>query len=84
MGVLAKAFNSQSGEHRVEVPPSSGTAGALRDGVDAGELLPQGGLPAGQRFAQRIAGLPDDESEALLEALLPELVAVLAKRGDGS
>lgn len=28
---LAKAFNAQNGEHRVEVPPSSGTAGALRD-----------------------------------------------------
>ena len=31
LGVLAKAFNAQSGVHRVEVPPSSGTAGALRD-----------------------------------------------------
>lgn len=32
---LAKAFNSQQTQHRVSVPPSTGTAGAVRD-VEAG------------------------------------------------
>ncbi|MEQ1805668.1 MAG: substrate-binding domain-containing protein [Burkholderiaceae bacterium] len=43
--VLAKAFNAQSGEHRVEVPPSSGTAGALRDVEQGVALLGRVGRP---------------------------------------
>jgi phosphate transport system substrate-binding protein len=35
LGQLAAAFNKQQSEHRVSVPPSTGTAGALRD-VGAG------------------------------------------------
>ena len=31
LNVLAKAFNSQQTQHRVVVPPTTGTAGALRD-----------------------------------------------------
>lgn len=35
LGELAAAFNKQQTEHRVSVPPSTGTAGALRD-IEAG------------------------------------------------
>ena len=35
LGQLAKAFNARQSQHRVVVPPSTGTAGALRD---VGEL----------------------------------------------
>lgn len=31
LGELAKAFNAQQAKHRVMVPPSTGTAGAIRD-----------------------------------------------------
>ena len=31
LGQLAQAFNARQSQHRVVVPPSTGTAGALRD-----------------------------------------------------
>lgn len=50
---LAKAFNAQNGEHRVEVPPSSGTAGALRDAEQGTASLGRVGRPLKDAEKQR-------------------------------
>lgn len=42
---LAKAFNAKQAQHRVVVPPSSGTAGALRDVGDGVSTLGRVGRP---------------------------------------
>lgn len=50
---LAKAFNAQSSGHRVEVPPSSGTAGALRDVEQGAASLGRVGRPLKDAEKQR-------------------------------
>jgi phosphate transport system substrate-binding protein len=55
LGELAKAFNAQQGQHHVSVPPSSGTAGALRD-VEQGHT-PLGRVGRPLKDAERARGL---------------------------
>jgi phosphate transport system substrate-binding protein len=55
LGELAKAFNAQQGQHRVSVPPSSGTAGALRDVESGAAILGRVGRPL--KDAERSRGL---------------------------
>ncbi len=55
LGELAKAFNAQQGQHRVSVPPSSGTAGALRDVESGAAVLGRVGRPL--KDAERSRGL---------------------------
>ena len=55
LGELAKAFNAQQGQHRVSVPPSSGTAGALRDVEQGVVVLGRVGRPL--KEAERGRGL---------------------------
>lgn len=52
---LATAFNAEQGRHRVSVPPSSGTAGALRD-VEQG-LTPLGRVGRPLKEAEIARGL---------------------------
>jgi phosphate transport system substrate-binding protein len=45
LGELAKAFNNQQQQHRVLVPPSTGTAGALRDLASGTATIARVGRP---------------------------------------
>jgi phosphate transport system substrate-binding protein len=45
LGELAKAFNAQQAKHRVVVPPSSGTAGALREVGEGAAAMGRVGRP---------------------------------------
>jgi phosphate transport system substrate-binding protein len=56
LGVLAKEFNALQGEHRVSVPTSTGTAGAVRDVLSGKAMIARVGRP-----------LTDDERSRGLE-----------------
>lgn len=55
LGELAKAFNAKQGQHHVSVPPSSGTAGALREVEQGLAVLGRIGRPL--KEAERGRGL---------------------------
>lgn len=55
LGELAKAFNGSQSKHRVSVPPSTGTAGGLRDLMDGTTTLGRIGRPL--REKERAEGL---------------------------
>lgn len=55
LGELAKAFNAQQSKHHVTIPPSSGTAGALREVEEGTATLGRVGRPL--KPAERERGL---------------------------